>query len=268
MTGFGAGDLRAFLAPPFDGVPIEERGERAGPGRVLILVGDPTFRTILGYALAAAGIVTHAAAEWAEGVGEVKRFRPDVVILDSRAPQFLGTQIVRRLRLGEGDGHRSVVMTLIRDDRDIDPSLGLEVHPCDFVALPIDVRDIALRIHGIVRTRRGRQAAHGDGRRRYVVGPLELDVEGHYVLVNGADVHVSTLEMRLLVYLIEHRGRVRTRKELLKEVWGYNGNITTRTPDTHVNRLRTKLGPAGALVETVRGTGYRLSGDYPVIIEE
>ncbi len=260
-------DLDAFLTPPSNDV-LEDRTEPAGVGRVLILVSDLAFRTVLGHSLMAAGFVVQLSNEWADGVDDVQRFVPDVVVLDSKAPGFLGTQIVQRLRSREKEGHRSAVITLIRTDLDIDPSLGLEFHPCDFVLLPVSVRDLALRIDGIVRARRGRHASHPDRRRRYVVGPLEVDLDGHHVLVNGLDVRVSTLEMRLLSYLIEHHGRVRTRKELLQEVWGYNSNVTTRTPDTHVNRLRTKLGPAGALVETVRGTGYRLSGDYPVIIKD
>src|SRR5215831_11201101 len=100
-----------------------------------------------------------------------------------------------------------------------------------------------------------------------VVG-FELDVDGYHVFVNGKEVHVSTLEMRLLVYLVEHRGRVRSREDLLEDVWGYKPGVSTRTIDTHVKRLRDKLGEAGSLVETVRGTGYRLSAEFPVVVKE
>jgi two-component system phosphate regulon response regulator PhoB len=90
-------------------------------------------------------------------------------------------------------------------------------------------------------------------------------VDGHHVFVRGREVHASSLEMRLLVDLVEHRGRVRSREDLLADVWGYNPDVSTRTIDTHVKRLRDKLAEAGCLVETVRGTGYRLSAQFPVV---
>jgi two-component system phosphate regulon response regulator PhoB len=133
------------------------------------------------------------------------------------------------------------------------------------------VRELVLRVGAILRARRPAPAgvpAAAPQRRRYIVGPLELDVDGYHVFVSGAEVHVSTLEMRLLVYLVEHRGRVRSREDLLEDVWGYKPGVSTRTIDTHVKRLRDKLGDAGALVETVRGTGYRLSAEHPVVVKE
>jgi two-component system phosphate regulon response regulator PhoB len=92
-------------------------------------------------------------------------------------------------------------------------------------------------------------------------------VDGHHVFVNEGEIHVSAIEMRLLVYLIEHRGRVRSREDLLEDVWGYRPGVSTRTVDTHVKRLRDKLRTAAPLIETVRGTGYRLADKHPVVIE-
>jgi two-component system phosphate regulon response regulator PhoB len=132
------------------------------------------------------------------------------------------------------------------------------------------VRELVLRVGAILRARRTAPSATPSApqRRRYLVGPLELDVDGYHVFVNGAEVHVSTLEMRLLAYLVEHRGRVRSREDLLEDVWGYKPGVSTRTIDTHVKRLRDKLGDAGALVETVRGTGYRLSAEHQVVVKD
>src|SRR6185436_14214416 len=96
-------------------------------------------------------------------------------------------------------------------------------------------------------------------RRRLVAGNLEVDPDGHHVYVSGAEVPVSALEMRILVYLFDARGIVRTRQDLLTQVWGYQPEVNSRTVDTHVKRLRQKLGSAGRLIETVRGLGYRLA---------
>ncbi len=102
-------------------------------------------------------------------------------------------------------------------------------------------------------------------RGRYTVGPLEIDVEEQRVSVGGVPIQVSRMEIRLLAYLVEHRGQIRTRNDLLSEVWGYSVRATTRTPVIHIARLRSKLGEAADLIETVYGAGYRLSTRYPVL---
>jgi two-component system, OmpR family, phosphate regulon response regulator PhoB len=97
------------------------------------------------------------------------------------------------------------------------------------------------------------------------VGPLEIDVDNHRVHVGGTPVAVSRMEIRVLAYLVEHRGKIRTRDDLLSDVWGYSLRATTRTPVIHIARLRAKLGEAAELIETVYGAGYRLSARYPVV---
>ncbi len=98
----------------------------------------------------------------------------------------------------------------------------------------------------------------------YTIGPLRVDVEGHYVFVEDNEIHLSATEMRLLVYLITHRGKIRSHTELMESVWGYKNGTTTRTIQTNIKRLRDKLGQAGALIENVRGAGYRLVSPHPI----
>jgi two-component system phosphate regulon response regulator PhoB len=241
---------------------------RGAVGRILLLLSAPEINRVLSLCLTAAGFMTRARHNAADGISDINRFAPDVVLLDPMPPKYEAVEIWRQLRASETSAQRSSVIALIRSAADIDPRLGLDLGPCDFVLYPFGVRDLVLRIDSIVRERRGGhgRASSDAPRRRYRIGPLELDVDGHYVLVNGVEVHVSALEMRLLTYLIENRGRVRSRRDLLQDVWGYNAGVATRTPDTHVNRLRTKLTAAGTLVETVRGAGYRLSDEFPVIV--
>lgn len=101
-------------------------------------------------------------------------------------------------------------------------------------------------------------------RGRIVIGPLEVDCDAYRVMVEGKRVHLTWLEMRLLMYLIENKGRARSRDDLLRDVWGYNPNVASRSPDAHVRRLRAKLGSAQDLIQTVRGMGYRLSAELPL----
>src|SRR5215467_7693218 len=178
----------------------------------------------------------------------------------------------RKIRAGEPVTQQPAIMMLTAKGDEIDRVVGFELGADDYVVKPFSVRELVLRVNAILRARGRpplpeRPTASG-ARRRYIVGPLQVDVDGYHVFVEGDEVHVSAMEMRLLVYLIEHRGRVRSREDLLEDVWGYKPGVSTRTVDTHVKRLRDKLGAAGALVETVRGTGYRLSSDHPVIVEE
>jgi two-component system, OmpR family, phosphate regulon response regulator PhoB len=247
-------------------MPTETSPDR----RVLVVEDEPDLRELLTYNLTAAGFSVEATENGTDGLAAVQRFAPDVVLLDLMLPDIPGTEVCRRIRGGETGARQPAVMMLTAKGEEIDRVVGFELGADDYVVKPFSVRELVLRIGAILRARRPPAPTPGQApqRRRYVVGPLELDVDGYHVFVNGAEVHVSTLEMRLLVYLVEHRGRVRSREDLLEEVWGYKPGVSTRTIDTHVKRLRDKLGDAGSLVETVRGTGYRLSAEFPVAIKD
>ena len=247
-------------------------GEMNPDRRILVVEDEPDLRELLAYNLTAAGFTVQATETGTEGLEAVQRFAPDVVLLDLMLPDIPGTEVCRRIR-GDTAARQPAVMMLTAKGEEIDRVVGFELGADDYVVKPFSVRELVLRVGAILRSRRPPAAAAAatppaPERRRYVVGPLELDVDGYHVFVNGQEVHVSTLEMRLLVYLVEHRGRVRSRENLLEDVWGYKPDVSTRTIDTHVKRLRDKLGDAGALVETVRGTGYRLSAEYPVVVKE
>jgi two-component system phosphate regulon response regulator PhoB len=247
--------------------------EPSADRRVLVIEDEPDLRELLTYNLEAAGLRVQAADKGLDGLAAVNGFAPDVVLLDLMLPDIPGTEVCRRIRAGEAAERQPAIMMLTAKGDEIDRVVGFELGADDYVVKPFSVRELVLRVNAILRARgrapaADRPAAAATTRRRYIVGPLQVDVEGYHVFVQRQEVHVSAMEMRLLIYLIEHRGRVRSREDLLEDVWGYKPGVSTRTVDTHVKRLRDKLGVAGSLVETVRGTGYRLSSDYPVLVEE
>lgn len=243
--------------------------------RVLVIEDESDIRDLLSYNFQSNGYAVKTADTGQLGWEAFESFTPDVVLLDLMLPDVPGTEICRRIRASTDAAQPAIIMLTAKGE-EIDRVVGFEVGADDYVVKPFSVRELLLRVNAVLRgrgvasaaaPRRTAPAAAPTPRRKYTVGPLRVDVDGHYVFVKQAEIHVSAIEMRLLVYLIEHRGRVRSREDLLEDVWGYKPGVSTRTVDTHVKRLRDKLGAAGELVETVRGTGYRLADSYPVLIE-
>lgn len=256
---------------------VETRGSER---RVLVIEDESDIRDLLSYNLASSGYQVKTADTGQHGLDAVASFTPDVVLLDLMLPDVPGTEICRRIRANTEHAQPAIIMLTARGE-EIDRVVGFEVGADDYVVKPFSVRELLLRVNAVLR---GRASPPSAGvvarrppvalsattpitRRKFTVGPLRVDVDGHYVFVKQSEIHVSAIEMRLLIYLIEHRGRVRSREDLLEDVWGYKPGVSTRTVDTHVKRLRDKLGSAGNLIETVRGTGYRLADSYPVLIE-
>lgn len=269
-TPLGAGEERqgSGLDTFVKGLGSSDTG---GNGRVLIILKEPDLATLLAYCLTAAGFRVRLGSHEVDGGREATRDFPDVVLLDSRLPDFRSSDIWRQLRSIDDGRRPPAVVMFIRSDDDIDPRLGLDLGPCDFLLYPLSVRDLVLRVDSLARLRREATPLGPAARRQqhhYVIGPLDLDVDRHRALVGEVPVPLSPLEMRLLAYLVTHRDRVCTRAELLTEVWGYRAGLVTRAADVHVKRLRDKLGPAASLVVTIRGTGYRLSTEFPVALKD
>jgi len=257
--------------------------ERAAERRVLVIEDEPDIRDLLSYNLQSGGFQVKTADTGTRGLALFETFGPDVILLDLMLPDVPGTEVCRRIR-ARTSGAQPAIIILTAKGEEIDRVVGFEVGADDYVVKPFSVRELLLRVNAVLRGRNAaaaagtpaRQPGSGPGlpvtpgepnRKKYTVGPLRVDVDGHYVFVKQNEIHVSAIEMRLLVYLISHRGRVRSREDLLEDVWGYKPGVSTRTVDTHVKRLRDKLGSAGGLIETVRGTGYRLADSYPVLVE-
>jgi two-component system phosphate regulon response regulator PhoB len=235
--------------------------EVAPERRVLVVEDDPDVRELLSYNLKAASFLVRAVDRGSDALTEARGFIPDLILLDVMLPDIPGTEVCRRIRADLSMPQPAIVMVTAKGD-EIDRVVGFELGADDYVVKPFSMRELVLRVGSILRSRRtpqGAQARQLAAPRHHAVGPLEVDVDACRAFVSGAEIHLSAMEIRLLFYLLEHIGQVRSREALLEDVWGYSPDVSTRTIDTHVKRLREKLGAAGALIQTVRGTGYRLS---------
>ena len=227
-------------------------------GLVLIVDDEKDLRTLLDFNLKRAGYRTAQAASGREALERAGSQRPDLILLDLTLPDVSGTDLCVKLKADPATQEIPVVMLTARSG-EADRIAGFELGADDYVAKPFSVRELMLRVDAVLRRRR---RAPGEAQRRLLkAGPIEIDAEAFVVRVGGREVTLALLEYRLLCFLIEGAGRVRTREELLRKVWEYPRDSDSRTIETHVKRLRAKLGEAAQLIETVRSVGYRIRGE-------
>jgi DNA-binding response OmpR family regulator len=200
----------------------------------------------------ATGFNVIAATDGATGLRRAREESPALVVLDLMLPKLPGLEVCKILKSDSLTRHIPILMLTAKAE-EIDRILGLELGADDYVSKPFSPREIVLRAQAILR--RGETPADPQS---FVAGPITIDGVRHQVSVSGKIVHLTGLEFKLLRTLVQRRGRVQQRDRLLSDVWGYESLIDTRTVDTHVRRLREKLGKAGDVIETVRGFGYRL----------
>jgi two-component system phosphate regulon response regulator PhoB len=222
--------------------------------RILIVEDEADLQHVLEYNLRQAGHEVVVAAKGADALRIAKEQRPELVLLDLMLPDMQGTDICRALKSAPETKTISVMMVTAKGE-EIDRVVGFELGADDYVVKPFSVRELLLRVGAVLR-----RAEHPSEDRAIEFGALKIDRAAHRVWVNGSEVEFTPLEFRLLVTLYERRNRVQTRASLLDDVWDVQAELTTRTVDTHVKRLREKLGPVRDYVETVRGVGYRFVG--------
>lgn len=178
--------------------------------------------------------------------------KPDLILLDLMLPDMSGTDVCRQLRGEDNTKDVPIVMVTAKDD-EIDRVVGFEVGADDYVTKPFSMRELLLRIKAILRRIDKPRRPEAE----VSFGRLRVDTAGHRVWVDEDEVSLTALEFRLLTTFLSRRGRVQTRDALLHDVWGHTPGLPTRTVDTHIQRLRKKLGPAASYIETLRGVGYR-----------
>jgi two-component system, OmpR family, phosphate regulon response regulator PhoB len=223
--------------------------------RVLVIEDDPDHPGALEDNLVQAGHHAFAASTGKAGLKVAREVQPDVVLLDLVLPDMPGTSVAKELRRDPATQRIPIIMVTAKAD-EIDRVVGFEIGAADFVVKPFNVRELLLRIEAVLR--RSSRPPHQE---ILNVGELRVDCQAHRVTVNAVEISLAALEFKLLVTLIERRDHVQARGTLLNDVWGVAPEVTTRTVDTHVKRLRDKLGSAGKFIQTVRGVGYRFSED-------
>jgi two-component system phosphate regulon response regulator PhoB len=221
--------------------------------QILIVEDERDIVKVVEFNLKEAGFEPVVAYDAEQARSLIRQRVPDLVLLDLMLPDTSGTEICKQLKSSPETAHVPVMMLTARGE-EIDRVVGFELGADDFVTKPFSMRELLLRIKAVLR----RHAHEDPPRLRERVGPIRIDVGAHRVFVAEQEVDLTALEFKLLVSLMSRAGRVQSREQLLDEVWGLSPETQTRTVDTHVKRLREKLGQARDLLETVRGAGYRL----------
>ncbi len=223
-----------------------------GP-KIIIIEDERDLVDVLSYNLKREGYTVASALTGSDGIALIEEDPlADLVLLDLMLPDTQGTEICKTLRNNKRTKRLPVIMLTAKGE-EIDRVVGFEVGADDYVVKPFSVRELMLRIRALLR--RTDEADPSSGTLSF--GCLKIDVPAHRVTVEDLEVQLTALEFRLLVTFFERRGRVQTRDVLLEDVWDIHADVTTRTVDTHVKRLREKLEKAGAYIETIRGVGYR-----------
>ena len=244
------------------------RSTRATGRRVLAFLGmtsahivlvedEPDIAEVLQYNLEKEGLRVTCERRGDAALEAIRRDPPDLVLLDLMLPGLDGLELTRALKRDAATAALPIVMLTARGE-EVDRIVGLELGADDYVTKPFSPREVVLRVKAVLR--RAAESAGGDGRRPREVltaGDVELDVPGHRLRVRGEEVALTATELRLLKLLLERAGRVQTRGQLLSDVWGYSEDVDSRTVDTHIRRLRKKLGPEAERIETIIGVGYR-----------
>jgi two-component system phosphate regulon response regulator PhoB len=220
--------------------------------KILVVDDEPDALELIQYNLKAAGYDVITAADGEEALKKARAANPALVILDVMLPEVDGLEVCKRLRREPATAAVPIIM-LTAKAGEIDRVLGLELGADDYVTKPFSPRELVLRVKAMLRRRSPAESEPES----LDFTDLQIDIPRHEVMVDGRRVDLTATEFKLLTVLAERRGRVQSREALLRDVWEYDNFIDTRTVDTHMRRLRDKLGEAARYLDTVRGVGYR-----------
>ena len=228
--------------------------------RILVVEDEPDISALVAYHLARESYGVRTVANGAEAIHAVDAEVPDLVVLDLMLPGMSGQEVLRELRRRPEPNIPVIVLTARKEERY--RVEGLQLGADDYMTKPFSPQELVLRIAAVLR--RVQQAPAPEGAEKTLrVGPFEMDLDAARAEVAGRALDLTRTEFRLLCFLMERRGRVQSRRQLLEAVWDVTAPITTRTVDMHILRLRNKSGVEGEWIETVRGFGYRFRAEGP-----
>ena len=229
---------------------------------ILVVDDEPDISALVAYHLARESYRVRTAADGTEALAAVGSERPDLVVLDLMLPGMSGLEVLEELRGREETQDLPVILLTARKEEE-DRVEGLRLGADDYLPKPFSPRELVLRVGAVLRrVRQSPPGTHGGQVLR--LGPFVVDRDAARATMDGEEMDLTATELRLLSTLIERRGRVQSRRQLLEAVWDVTANIATRTVDMHVQRLRSKLGDHADWLETVRGFGYRFRSDRPL----
>ena len=224
--------------------------------KVIIIEDERDLAELLAFNLEKEGWQTVVALDGKSGLERVTAELPDLVILDLMLPELSGIEVCRHLRKQEKTAAIPVIMVTAKGE-EIDRVVGFEVGADDYLVKPFSTRELLLRIKALLR----RATSPGQEEKLLSRGVLTIDTDRHRVTVKGEEINLTSTEFKLLQVMAERLGRMQSRDQLLRDVWGYSSNADTRTVDTHITRLRNKLGDAGDMIRTIRGYGYKMESE-------
>ena len=223
--------------------------------KVLIIEDEKDLADLLAFNLEKEGYAATCVHDGKVGLERISADLPDLVLLDLMLPGLLGTEICKALRKDPRTADIPIIMITARGD-EIDRVVGFEVGADDYIVKPFSMREMVLRVKAVMR--RFEHDAQIPVAQLFSIGDIVIDKQRHTVESAGLDIELTSTEYKLLLYLAEKKGCVHSREKLLQNVWSYNNAGDTRTVDTHVTRLRGKLGAPGDIIKTVRGFGYKI----------
>ena len=227
--------------------------------KVLVIEDEPDIRKTVEYNLTREGYEVSGCGSISEAKTLLENPNFSIILLDLMLPDGSGLDLCKLIKSNPETNEIPILILTAKDD-EVDKVVGFELGADDYVTKPFSVRELILRVKAILKrntkTISSSNQIHEINRN---FGSLKIDLESYEVFINDEEVILTTLEFKLLNQLVERRGRVQTRDQLLTDVWGYSSDITTRTVDTHIKRLREKLGSTGKYVQTIRGVGYKFS---------
>tara|TARA_A100001015_G_scaffold93796_1_gene104336 strand:+ start:343 stop:1035 length:693 start_codon:yes stop_codon:yes gene_type:complete len=223
--------------------------------KILLIEDEPDIRKTLEYNIAREGYDVITAPSLSEGRNHLNSSSFSLILLDLMLPDGSGLDLCREIKSDKEKTATPIIILTAKDD-EVDKVVGFELGADDYVTKPFSVRELILRIKAVLK-RGERKQENLEVQRQF--GDLLIDVDSHEVFVNDQSITLTALEFKLLRQLVDRRGRVQSRDQLLSDVWGYSADVTTRTVDTHIKRLREKLGSMGKYVQTIRGVGYKFT---------